>query len=83
MHSRRRGAFVLTSLLTNTNALDVVLSERRGSGAARRWRVSDRITPLTTRRWSLIRERRDAIADAPFARGAAASAFAQHHIEGI
>ena len=32
MHSRRRGALV-ASLLTTTNALDVVLSERRGSGA--------------------------------------------------
>jgi hypothetical protein len=52
MHSRRRGALV-ASLLTTSNALDVVLSERRGSGAARKWRVSDRITPLTHRRPSL------------------------------
>ena len=53
MRSRRRSALVVASLLTNTYALDVVLSERRGSGAARRWRVGDRITPLTHRRPSL------------------------------
>ena len=52
---------MVASLLTTTNALDVVLSERRGSGAARRWRVSDRITPLTTRRWSLKAAARDAL----------------------
>ena len=44
---------LVASLLTTAHSLDVVLSERRGSGAARRWRVGDRITPLTNQRPSL------------------------------
>jgi hypothetical protein len=53
MHSRRRVALVVAALLTQARALDVILSERRGSGAARRWRVGERITPLTTQRPTL------------------------------
>jgi len=53
MHSRRRVALVVAALLTQARALDVILSERRGSGAAHRWRVGERITPLTTQRPTL------------------------------